>query len=119
MKAIIYTRVASSDQTGVNLALEGQTRKLIDHCISNDIELVNSFMDIGSGHSVEREGWKELMNFVQNNEVDKVLVANWNRLSRNFRLAVGMRDELLSMGVEVQSIDNSELSSLIILMNRP
>lgn len=119
MNAIIYSRIASSNQTNGNLLLENQTRKLVEYCASNEIKIIKQFEELGSGHNSYRKGWIELLDFVQKNEVDKVLVTNWNRLSRKFDVAVDMRNALLSMSVEVQSIDNSELSSLILLMNRP
>jgi site-specific DNA recombinase len=94
-KAIGYVRISTEDQS--NFSIDGQEKQIIDYCIKNKIELSNVFKDEGqSAKNFNRLDWINLEKFIQKNyaNVDVLIVAKYDRFSRNVSEALQMIDKL-------------------------
>jgi DNA invertase Pin-like site-specific DNA recombinase len=79
MKVVIYSRTSTKKQN-----IKEQLLSLVDICNKNEWEIVRYFKDESfSGLELEREGLLELIDFVKNNKVDKLVVSEISRLSRD------------------------------------
>ena len=98
MKAIIYARVSTSAQD-----YERQLDELRSYSKRMGYEVVKEFSEKISGAKKveEREALTDLLNFVQNNEVDKVLIYECSRLSRRAVDFLTVIEQLTEQGVSV------------------
>ena len=84
MRAFVYCRVSTQEQaTDDHYSLanqEGRCRDYIKHC---SWQLVKVLEDVGSGKSVERPNYQELLLAIREKRVDVVVVYRLDRLSRN------------------------------------
>jgi excisionase family DNA binding protein len=79
VKAVIYVRVSSPEQKG---DLEGQVQYLRQYCSSKGYRVVDVLSDIASGLKADRRGLLKLFDYVVNRQVDVVVVAYRDRLTR-------------------------------------
>jgi len=79
VRAVIYARVSSPGQKG---DLEGQVQYLRQYCSSRGYKVVDVLSDIASGLKADREGLLKLLDYVVNRQVDVVVVAYKDRLTR-------------------------------------
>jgi len=95
MKVLGYIRVSSNIQTkGYSLVL--QKNKIKEYCKLMDLELIEVYEDRGiSGMSInKRNGYKGMIEYLENNEIDGVIVWSLSRLGRKMTDIVGFLDEL-------------------------
>jgi site-specific DNA recombinase len=86
MKAIGYARVSTDEQAAEGVSLDAQVRKIRDYCRIYDIELVDVVVDGGvSGKSLDRPGVQDVLGMMDRKEVDGVVVAKLDRLTRSVR----------------------------------
>jgi len=78
-RAVIYARVSSSDQRS---DLERQIQYLTQYCTARGYRVVDVLSDAASGLNTERRGLLKLFNYVVNRQVDVVVVAYKDRLTR-------------------------------------
>ncbi|MFP3321269.1 MAG: IS607 family transposase [Acidilobus sp.] len=79
VRAVIYARVSSPEQKG---DLEGQVQYLKQYCSSKGYRVVDVLSDVASGLKADRKGLLRLLNYVVNRQVDVVVVAYRDRLTR-------------------------------------
>jgi len=79
VRAVIYVRVSSSDQKG---DLERQVEYLTQYCSSKGYRVVDILSDITSGLKTDRRGLLKLFNYIVNRQVDVVVIAYRDRLTR-------------------------------------
>jgi excisionase family DNA binding protein len=79
VRAIIYARVSSADQRS---DLERQVQYLTQYCSSNGYSVIDVLSDIASGLKTDRKGLLKLFNYVANRQVDVVVVAYRDKLTR-------------------------------------
>jgi excisionase family DNA binding protein len=79
VRAVIYARVSSPEQKG---DLEGQVQHLRQYCSSRGYRVVDVLSDVASGLKADREGLLKLLDYVVNRQVDVVVVAYRDRLTR-------------------------------------
>jgi len=79
VRAIIYARVSSSDQ---KTDLERQVQYLTQYCSAKGYRVVDVLSDVASGLSTERRGLLKLFDYAVNRQVDVVVVAYKDRLTR-------------------------------------
>ncbi|MGC8988441.1 IS607 family transposase [Infirmifilum sp.] len=79
IRAVIYTRVSSSDQKD---SLERQIQYLTQYCISRGYKVVDILSDVASGLKTDRRGLLKLFNYVASRQVDVVVVTYRDRLTR-------------------------------------
>jgi site-specific DNA recombinase len=95
MKVLGYIRVSSNIQIkGYSLIL--QKNKIKEYCKLMDLELVEVYEDRGiSGMSIDkRNGYKEMLSYLENNEIEGIVVWSLSRLGRKMSDIVGLLDEL-------------------------
>lgn len=95
MKVLGYIRVSSNIQIkGYSLIL--QKNKIKEYCKLMDLELVEVYEDRGiSGMSIDkRNGYKGMIDYLENNEINGVVVWSLSRLGRKMTDIVGFLDEL-------------------------
>jgi len=79
VRAVIYTRVSSSDQKS---DLERQIQYLTQYCSSKGYRVVDVLSDVASGLKTDRRGLLKLFNYIVNRQVDVVVVTYRDRLTR-------------------------------------
>jgi excisionase family DNA binding protein len=79
VRAIVYARVSSADQKS---DLERQVQYLIQYCSSKGYRVVDVLSDVASGLKTDRRGLLELFDYVVNRQVDVIVVAYRDRLTR-------------------------------------
>ncbi|PUA33846.1 MAG: IS607 family transposase [Zestosphaera tikiterensis] len=79
VRAVIYARVSSSDQRN---DLERQIQHLTQYCSAKGYRVVDVLSDVASGLKTSRRGLTKLFNYVVNRQVDIVVVAYRDRLTR-------------------------------------
>jgi DNA invertase Pin-like site-specific DNA recombinase len=63
MKAVIYARVSTEQQS--EGSVEQQIRKCEEYCKFRDYEIVEIYTDVGSGMKIERPGYEEMMEKIE------------------------------------------------------
>lgn len=102
-KAIAYYRVSSLSQKE-NTSLENQKQQIRDYALRNNIKIISEFRDVASGGTINRDGFKEAMNFIQNNPVDIFMVWKYDRAHRNLKETLIFVDELKDIGADYISV---------------
>jgi site-specific DNA recombinase len=119
MKVLGYIRVSSVVQIkGYSLKL--QSDKIKEYCKLMDLELVEVYEDKGiSGMSIDkRNGYKDMLEYLENNDIDGVVVWSLSRLGRKMRDVIGFLDVLKGKGKKFISIkenisNDDKIGSLI------
>ena len=102
-KVIIYARVSTSTQDYTR-----QITELRNYAWKQNYKIVKEFSEkISGGKKIEeRAAIKELLDFVQTNEVDKVLVYEASRLSRRQLDFLSIIEQLNEAGVSLYILQN-------------
>jgi len=79
VRAVIYARVSLPGQKG---DLERQVQYLKQYCSSKGYKVVDVLSDVASGLRADRKGLLRLLDYVTNRQVDVVVVAYRDRLTR-------------------------------------
>lgn len=96
-KAIAYIRISTAEQS--NFSLSGQREHVTAYCQRQGYELLNVFEDNGqSAKNFDRANWQVLEAFVKENyrNIDYLVVAKYDRFSRNISEALQMIEKLES-----------------------
>ena len=120
MKVIGYVRVSSKIQLK-GYSLDNQNIKIKDYCKYMDYDLVEIYEDRGiSGMSRDkRNGYKDMVEYLMNNEIDGVIVYSLSRLGRRMKDVIGLLDVLKRNGKSFYSIkeninNEDKIGSLIV-----
>ena len=106
MRAVAYIRVSTEEQVK-NYSLQTQEKSIIDYCSGQDIELVRFFRE--EGEHAKTANRTELLKLItycasRQNEIDVVIVTNFDRFARNAEDHLGVKATLLQVGVKLYSI---------------
>lgn len=110
MNAVIYARAATDEESENNLNLRIQERLLKEYCTTNDIKIIKHFKEVCSGRIIEKLEWQNLITFIEEENVEKILITSWNRLGRNFNEVSNMSKRLSEKNIEIISIDKTNLN---------
>jgi DNA invertase Pin-like site-specific DNA recombinase len=99
MRAAIYARVSTSDQTVDNQLLE--LRRYIE---ARGWNAVNEYIDVMSGAKDRRPGLDDLVRDARRRKFDAVIVWKLDRLGRSLRHLVLLMEELQQLGVALVSL---------------
>ena len=120
MKILGYIRVSTKLQSEKGNSLKLQKSKIKDYCRLNDFELIEIYEDKGiSGMSIDkRDGYKEMVNYLTNNDIDGIVVWSLSRLGRKMKDVVEFMDILKRNNINFFSIkenlsNNDKVGSLI------
>lgn len=105
MKAAIYTRVSTSDQTTLNQELE-----LKSYCERNTYEIYKVYKDEGvSGSKTSRPQLDMMLQDMRNKHFDAIIVWKFDRLGRSTAHLLQVLEELKNKGIRLiatsQNID--------------
>ena len=73
-KAAIYARVSTKRQVQQGNGLNSQISSCREYCRQNDFEVVETFTDDSTGGSDNREGLKDLKNWIKENRKDSIVI---------------------------------------------
>lgn len=120
MKILGYIRVSTKLQSEKGNSLKLQKSKIKDYCKLNDFNLIEIYEDKGiSGMSIDkRDGYKEMVNYLTNNDIDGIVVWSLSRLGRKMKDVVEFMDILKQNNINFFSIkenlsNNDKVGSLI------
>jgi len=109
MKAAIYCRVSTEEQTTDNQALE-----LRAYAARAGLEITQEFIDVESGSKADREGLNALLDAASRREFDLVLFVRVDRITRLGASHMhSFFDRLDAFGVGYKSLNDSWLDSQI------
>ena len=120
MKVLGYIRV-SSKKSLEGYSLVYQNNKIKDYCKYMDYDLVEVYEDRGiSGMSIDkRNGYKDMVDYLMNNDIDGIVVYSLSRLGRRMKDVIGLLDVLKKNGKCFYSIkenlnNEDKIGSLIV-----
>jgi site-specific DNA recombinase len=110
---LAYCRVSTEEQAEEGWSIEGQTDKLRAYSSLHDLGEITVVTDPGlSGKNMLRPGLQQLLAAVEAGHVTHVVVWKLDRLSRNLRDLMELRDKFELKGVTLHSVsENLDLST--------
>ena len=113
MLTLAYCRVSTEEQAEEGWSIEGQTDKLRAYANLHDLGDITVITDPGiSGKNLLRPGLQQLLAAVEAGHATHVVVWKLDRLSRNLRNLMELRDTFDKYGVTLHSVcENLDLSS--------
>jgi DNA invertase Pin-like site-specific DNA recombinase len=110
---LAYCRVSTEEQAEEGWSIEGQTDKLRAYANLHDLGEITVITDPGvSGKNLLRPGLQQLLAVVEAGHATHVVVWKLDRLSRNLRNLMELRDAFEQHGVTLHSVcENLDLSS--------
>jgi site-specific DNA recombinase len=110
-KAVGYIRVSTETQVNNGQGLDIQEQEIKSYCNKNNIKLIEVFRDEAmSGANENRQGINELLEYVKENDIDRVIIHKLDRLSRDTMYGLFIRKELKKIDVELLSIKEENIS---------
>jgi site-specific DNA recombinase len=98
-KAIGYARVSTDGQAEEGVSLEAQSVKIKACAAMHDLYLVGIIEDAGvSGSSLKRDGLSKVLAMLDSAEIDTVIIAKLDRLSRSVTDTLGLIQRYFSDG---------------------
>lgn len=109
MKVYGYVRVSTQEQK-----LEVQISEIEKYCNYRNHEIIKIFEDKSTGKNEDREGFKDLVKFLEGNhdEIDGVVVYKLDRVGRNLKNLINFIEYLSTNNIQFLSIsDNIDTST--------
>lgn len=105
-KILGYVRVSSEMQKKKNNSIPLQKKKIKEYCKLNDFNLIDIYEDDGiSGMSIDkRDGYKSMINYMNENKIDGIVVWSLSRLGRRMKDVVEFMDYLKTNDIGFFSI---------------
>lgn len=106
MKVLGYVRVSSINSKIKGNSIKVQCNKINDYCKLNDFDLVEIYKDDGiSGMSIDkRNGYKDMIEYINENNVDGIVVYSLSRLGRRLKDVLDFMDVLKNNDIKFMSI---------------
>lgn len=113
MLTLAYCRVSTEEQAEEGFSIEGQTDKLRAYATLHDLGEITVITDPGvSGKNMLRPGLQQLLVAVEAGHATHVVIWKLDRLCRNLRDLMELRDTFERNNVTLQSVcENLDLSS--------
>ena len=115
-KAIIYTRVSTSEQAENNHSLETQKKYCLEYAEKNNLNVAEQFGGTyESARTEDRKEFQRMMNYIMQNrgEISHLIVYSIDRFSRSGEYAMIIVAELADLGVNLISVtqptDNTDI----------
>ena len=110
-RAIIYTRVSSTEQVADATSLAHQEKVLRDFCAYKGWGLVNHLQDAGvSAKTDKRDGLQTALGMLYCGDADLLVVTHLDRFARNARDCLNMIEEGKAQGWKVVFADMDGMS---------
>jgi len=118
-KVIGYIRVSTELQAESGLGLADQEQKIRGYCQVYDLELTEIIVDAGaSAKDLNRDGMQRLLSLVEASEIEGIVIAKLDRLTRSMRDLHHLLDSVFSK-VELHSVgekvDTSSAAGRLVL----
>jgi site-specific DNA recombinase len=108
MRAIGYIRVSTDNQADKGCSLEAQREKIRAMAVVQGTEVADLIVDAGeSAKNLKRPGMERVLKLVQAGEVDKVIAAKLDRLTRSARDLADLLEIFQRKGVSLVSVAES------------
>ena len=108
MKALGYVRVSTDKQADHGVSLEAQSEKIRAMAVVQGAELVEIIVDGGeSAKSLNRPGMERLLQAVDRGEVEAVIIAKLDRLTRSVKDLAVLLERFQRRGVALVSVAES------------
>lgn len=108
MKAIGYVRVSTDKQAEKGVSLEAQAEKIRAMAVVQGVELLDILIDAGeSAKSLDRPGMARLQAMVDAREVQVVIIAKLDRLTRSVKDLGELLERFQKKGVSLVSVAES------------
>jgi DNA invertase Pin-like site-specific DNA recombinase len=108
MKTIGYARVSTDKQADRGVSLEAQAEKIRAMAVVQDAELLDTIVDGGeSAKSLNRPGMARLLALVDSGDVQAVIVAKLDRLTRSVKDLCTLLERFERRGVTLVSVAES------------
>jgi DNA invertase Pin-like site-specific DNA recombinase len=101
-KANGYIRVEKEDRN----AIDDQKRNIENAVFQHKYELIEIYIDTGSGATLERDGIKKLIHDTRNSHIDTVLVSDTDVLSTDSQNTSELLETLSTLNVRVYSVSD-------------
>ncbi len=107
-RAIGYVRVSTTQQAETGVSLDAQAEKIRAMAVVQDAELVDVIIDAGaSAKDLNRPGLVRVLALVEKRQVDAVIVAKLDRLTRSVRDLGELLERFERRGVSLVSVAES------------
>lgn len=111
---VTYSRVTAQEQTK-GYSLESQREQLKEYAEKNNLVIVSEFSDIGSSVRGKRQGFQEMLKFLEDSTNCKtILVTKADRLSRDFKTLSELQEKYSVLSADCSA--NNMLNQLQIMM---
>lgn len=108
MKAAIYTRVSTEEQSKEGVSLAHQAEKCQLQALLGDMEVVKVIEDAGkSAKTLNRPGIQDLLEMVKRKEIQAIVIFKLDRLTRNVSDLNRLIETFTKQGVSLVSIKDS------------
>lgn len=107
MRAFGYIRVSTDKQADYGVSLEVQRQKVQAMAVVQGAELVGIIEDSESGKSLDRPGMKRLLAMIDRGEVDVVVIAKLDRITRSVKDLADLLEKFSRRGVALISVADS------------
>ncbi len=102
-KVVAYARYSSNKQR--DESIHRQIAAIEEYCGSNNLELVNKFIDEAqTGTSDKRDEFQQMIAEAEESDWDYIVVYKLDRLSRNVADAMHYRKQLAKLGIRILSV---------------
>lgn len=104
-KVVLYMRTGSNDEEQLNR----QKIKLTKYCKNNRYKIKKVFKDFNCSGRKNNPQLKELVTYISKNNIDKVIVTHFDRISRNIETIIYFLDVLNQYNCLMETIDNCSI----------
>src|SRR5262249_13301393 len=108
MRAIGYARVSTDRQADHGVSLEAQEAKIRAMAMVQGAELIDLIVDGGeSGKNLKRPGMERVLSLVEGRQIEAVIVAKLDRLTRSVKDLCALLELFEKRGVALVSVADS------------
>jgi len=104
MKAAIYLRVSTQEQSIKGISLEAQEERLIQYCKSKEYQVSKIYKDVHTGKDDKRKQFQSMISDAKENKFDIIIVLKLDRFMRNVRTLLNILDEFENNDIKFTSI---------------
>jgi site-specific DNA recombinase len=119
MRAIGYVRVSTDKQAEQGVSLEAQSEKIRAMALVHEAELIDVIVDAESAKDLNRAGMRRLLSLVDSRQVQAVIVAKLDRLTRSVKDLCELLERFERRGVALisvaESLDTSSAAGRLVI----
>ncbi len=103
-RAVLLTRVSTSDQKDNGYSLPQQKDLLYEYCNRYNIKVIEHLEEDFTGTTLERPQIKKIRKLINSKRIDLVLFHKWDRFSRKTSQGLVEIENIQSKGIEINAI---------------